>query len=210
MAGITNITCPQIHDSIRSQDEFIELANSLGRPIQLPDGSQIKRLRVISSREARPNTLSWKFGESGFPFHTDTAFWPRPARLVLLRGVGGDLRRPTVIIPFMSAIPLALASKVRQTAWLCGTGPHTFYTTMQFEHDGSAGFRYDPNCMVPANKAAREIDEHLRPECSELKGELIEWRPNRVAIIPNWSYLHGRGTTDHVDFDRILERIYIY
>jgi alpha-ketoglutarate-dependent taurine dioxygenase len=81
---------------------------------------------------------------------------------------------------------------------------------MYFEHDGQSGLRYDPNCMVPANKAAREVDEFLRPRCFQIDGNRIEWQPNRVAVIPNWSYLHARGLSGHNDLDRVIERIYIY
>lgn len=80
---------------------------------------------------------------------------------------------------------------------------------MYFENDGKSGLRYDPNCMQPANKAAKIVDEVIRPRSFEIKGEIIDWKPNRVVIIPNWYYLHARGT-GYEDFDRLIERIYIY
>lgn len=210
MSAITHLSEPRIHDSICSEEEFVEFASSLGRPVPLANGSVVKTLRVSPSREARSNSLSQRFGTGSFPFHTDTAFWPRPARLVLLRGVSGDLRRPTILTPFSSAINLAASRRVRQAAWLCDTGYRKNYTTMHFEYDGVYGLRYDPNCMAPANKAAQEIDELLRPHCFDIKGELIEWVPNRVAVIPNWTYLHARAPSRWEDLDRLIERIYIY
>lgn len=209
MSAVADVTEPQTHDSIYSEAEFVEFANYLGRPIPLADGSVVKTLRVSPSGKARPNTLTGRFGTGVFPFHTDTAFWPRPARLVLLRAVCGDLRRPTILIPFTTIAEAVAPHQLRRGAWLCDTGRRKTYTTIHFEQDGESGLRYDPNCMTPANKAAREVDELLRPRCFDINGELIEWRPNRVAVIPNWTYLHARGSGCD-DLDRLLERIYIY
>jgi len=209
MSAVAEVTKPQTHDSICSQAEFVEFANCLGRPISLADGSIVKNLHVSPSGKARPNTLSERFGTGIFPYHTDTAFWPRPARLVLLRAVSGDLRRPTILTPFSTIAEAVSLHQLRQGAWLCDTGHRKIYRTMYFEQDGQSGLRYDPNCMTPANKAAREVDEFLRPRCFDINGEFIDWRPNRVAVIPNWTYLHARGSGS-ADLDRLIERIYIY
>lgn len=210
MSSFAEVSAPQTHDSICSEAEFVEFAKCFGNPIPLADGLVVKTLRVSPSGEAKSNTLSERFGTGAFPFHTDTAFWPRPARLVLLRAVGGDLRRPTMLIPFSSIVGAFAPIQLRQGAWLCDTGHRKTYTTMYFEQGGLSGLRYDPNCMVPANKAAREVDEVLRPSCFDIMGELVEWCPNRVAVVPNWTYLHARGASGSDDLDRLIERIYIY
>ncbi len=210
MSAAVDVDKPQTHDSICSESEFVDFSYRFGTPIPLSNGSVVKKLQVRPSCASRPNTLSEKFGTGGFPFHTDTAFWSRPARLVLLRAVGGDLRRPTILTPFTNIAEAVGLSRLRQGAWLCDTGSRKTFTTMCFEHQGQSGLRYDPNCMVPANSAARKVDEFLRPRCFSLVGDLIEWRPNRVAVIPNWTYLHARASSEHDDLDRVIERIYIY
>lgn len=209
MISSEDITVFRTEDSICSQSEFLDFANSLGKTITLNDGNVIKSLRVTNSCTAKSNTLSQKYGSGIFPFHTDTAFWTKPARLVLLRAVSGDLRRPTVVKSFAALTNGITQDLLRRSSWICDTGLKKYYTTMYFENHGKSGLRYDPNCMQPANKAAKIVDEVIRPRSFEIKGEIIDWKPNRVAIIPNWYYLHARGT-GYEDFDRLIERIYIY
>ena len=203
-------TQAEIYDDISSEGAFVEFARRFGQLVPLDNGSFVKKLRVSTSENARKNSLSEIFGTGAFPFHTDTAFWTRPARLVLLRAVGGNLHRPTLLRPFASVLDEVGLRRVRQSSWICSTGRRKNYTTMYFEHDQLGGMRYDPNCMTPANNAAREVDKILRVQSFNIKGGTIDWVPNRVAVIPNWDFLHARDISEIDDSSRLIERIYIY
>lgn len=199
----------EIQDGVQDTSAFFELASSLGDPISLQNGTFVKELQVSRHSEAKPNSLSSRFGRGMFPFHTDTAFWRLPARWVLLRAVSGDLERPTHFMSFEKLFRDLTPSHIRRSAWVCDTGTAKSYSTIFFNSAGVEGFRYDPNCMRPANKAANEVDAVIRPRCFELNGQLINWIPNRVAIIDNWTWLHARGETLASEQKRILQRIYI-
>jgi hypothetical protein len=64
-----------------------------------PTGELIKEIRVVSASRARTGTLSATYGSGDFPLHTDTAFWPVPARYVVFQ-LRGDTRRSTTILSF--------------------------------------------------------------------------------------------------------------
>jgi len=204
------ITEPETYDGITTIGDFEEFARSLGNPIPLESGAFVKQLKVTTSELARANSLSSRYGTGSFPFHTDTAFWRTPARLVLLRGVGGNLSRPTLVTPFAPIVEQISIQKLKQGAWICDKGRRKTYTTIFFEHEGLSGMRYDPSCMIPANKPAQEADEILRSRCFNIEGETIDWIEGRVAVIPNWSYLHARESFKSEDCSRLIERIYIY
>src|ERR1700733_14506048 len=82
--------------NVPDRAEFLELARSLGRPMMSPTGQLIKEIKITSKLLARPGTLSAAHGRGAFPLHTDTAFWPIPARYLMLR-IQGDARRPTTV-----------------------------------------------------------------------------------------------------------------
>lgn len=198
-----------IFDDISTQNHFLELAKSMGRPIKNSEACYIDSLKVVDQAEAKKNTLSSRYGNGAFPFHTDTAFWNLPARIVLLRAVKGDLSRQTILRPFAPLLGLIGISTIRQSAWICDTGTRKLFTTMEFESETQHGFRYDPNCMKPANKAAHAVEKALKSDLMKNDNKFIEWIPNRVTVIPNWTYLHARGTSSQINQARILERIYI-
>ena len=200
---------PQTHDGITSSEDFLKLATEFGRPIPSRDGAFITKLTVSSHDSGRRNTLSSRYGEGFFPFHTDTAFWATPARFVLLRGVSGNLSRATLLAPFAPLLEELSSSTIERSAWICDTGRSKRLTTFGFKRDSSRGNRYDPNCMTPANKSAHEIDAVFRPRSFDPSGQRLEWIPNRVIIIPNWSFMHARENYEFEDGDRLLERIYI-
>lgn len=201
----------RVVDNIRTTAEFIDLAPSIGTLIELSEGKVCQELYVTDSKDAKPNTLSSRYGIGIFPFHTDTAFWKLPARWVLLRAVSGDLDRPTHLQSFQKLFQGVSRSLVRRSAWICDPGIGRRYSTISFIHEGREGFRYDLNCMTPANNAARQVDEMVRDRCFDLKGDTIKWIPNRVAIIDNWAWLHARGDSSAFagTQSRILQRIYL-
>src|SRR4051794_6145768 len=91
----------QFVSNISSRDDLIKLAQSLGRPRPSLTGSIVKELRPVAKHAAQRLTLSATYGLGTFPLHTDTAFWPVPARYVVLR-VHGDLRRSTTVRTFQN------------------------------------------------------------------------------------------------------------
>ncbi len=199
----------QLLDGIQDEDSFLRVAMKLGDPIALTGGSFIKELKVRRKRDAKINTLSARFGTGMFPFHTDTSFWSHPARLVLLRALSGDLSRGTYVKSFVDLFEGISGHEIRRSAWICDTGKRKFYSTINFEASHQRGYRFDPNCMRPANASAKHIEEIIKPRCLQLNKGRIDWQPNRVAVIPNWTHLHARGTSNSLQQERTLQRIYV-
>ena len=197
-----------IHDG----ESLLELARSLGSPLQNADGGYVKELRVGSSKIARPFTLSATFGAGSFPLHTDTAFWPLPARLLLMRVVG-DHRRPTTFCAFRAMLELAgakLTNAMCKSMWALKTPAGSAYGEMTIRRDGKRlGFRYDRQCMTPANTAAREVDECIRSGILETAVQQMYWSDGVALVVANWQCLHGRGPEPPQELERILQRIYV-
>lgn len=206
---MTELNATLIVDDVPDQASFLKLARQLGRPVQLENGSFTRTLCPTESSVAPKNSLSSRFGKGMFPFHTDTAFWSPPARLILLRGVRGDLRRPTYVRDFGELLGGLPTQTVRRSSWICDIGTRKFYTLLAFENITGYGFRYDLNCMRPADSNAKEIDALLRRRCTQLEGEKVEWREGRVIVINNWTHLHARGIAPMNEGERVLERIYL-
>ncbi len=201
-----------IVEGITSTSEFVDLANSLGEVLQGPNGDRVKTLKVMNSSEAPKGTFSETYGIGSFPYHTDTAFYEVPVRLVALRAISGDFRRPTHVLGFPDFLKGALGKSDRNVAdstWILSTGTSTRYCRMGFRINGELGYRFDPNCMKAAGRTTQMIEAPLRAAAHRLQPQCVDWTPGRVVIIDNWKCLHARGVPPADERERVLERIYI-
>ena len=198
--------------SIPDRDEFLVLARSIGVPVVSPMGELIKELRPTKNADARPNTLSHRYGTGEFPLHTDTAFWPLPAKYVLLRAVAGGTRRQTCIMSFdclLQSCQRSILNLIEKSVWKVNSIRTRFYCSMRFRAGARRGWRYDSNCMVPANDAARALADILHDVIKQAPREYINWTPGYTLILSNWTVLHGRGAAPDDEGKRIIERIYV-
>jgi hypothetical protein len=196
---------------VATTSAMLEVAKTLGCPIPSPTGEVVKQIRVISASQARPDTLSAVHGIAEFPLHSDTAFWPLPARYVVLR-VYGDVRRQTIIRPFEDILGKGdnrLRVLAETSVWVVRTPSAHFYSSMRFRLDNQIGWRYDRQCMFPANDAAEELAATLDPVTTCGYGERISWSGEEAVVLSNWKVLHGRGPAPREEHNRILERIYV-
>jgi hypothetical protein len=196
---------------ISTRADLFTLASSLGRIVPSPTGEVVKELTPRKAEKARPGTLSATHGLDQFPFHTDTAFWPVPARYVVMRVVG-DTRRPTIVWPFIELLRMrdsGLTALAERSIWLARTSQSRFYCSMRFRCSQGTGWRYDGHCMIPANRAAMEIEELLRPLVSSGGGDIIRWSREEAVVLANWKVLHARGQSPQDEGTRSLERIYV-
>ncbi len=197
---------------VEGSKSLLELANIFGQPLNSPKGNLVQEVRITSSERALPHTLSAQFGEGEFPLHTDTAFWPTPARFLVMK-VLGDMRRRTTVCAVRDLLTLhgsGLAIAIKQSIWTLRALQGSTYCSMEFDIPGdAAGMRYDRQCMFPANSAARRIDSILRSRQTETAVAEIEWTENSAIVIDNWRSLHGRGPEPPDEQERILQRIYV-
>jgi len=159
---------------------------------------------------ARAGSLSAKYGCREFPLHTDTAFWPIPVRFLVLRVIG-DTRRCSTVRLFEDLFMRRdeLFRLAQRSVWLARTGWTSFYCSMMFRSESSVLWRYDSNCMFPANSAAKQLEAPLRAITSTEFGEQIKWSGSNAVIFSNWTVLHGRCAAPEAEGERIVERIYV-
>jgi hypothetical protein len=166
----------------------------------------VDRLSPRRPGDARPGTMSARYGMGAFPLHTDRAHWPVPPRYVLLRSIGETSDRPTTLL---DAGPIVsqprFRERLRRGKWLIRSDRGAFLCAVLAE----AMFRYDTCCMLPADEAAAQLGQDLARELASASLELFTWMPRRILILDNWRVLHGRGTATAEDFGRILERVVV-
>jgi hypothetical protein len=196
---------------IASRSKLLDLARSLGRPLASPSGELVKELIPTSRAEARRGTLSETHGFGPFPLHTDTAFWPVPSRYLVLRA-HGDIRRYTSILSFAELFRGAttdLCDFARRSVWLVRTQSGSFYCSMKFRARNTIGWRYDQQCMSPANEAAHQTRELLGARLTHSRIQCIHWTEDLALVLCNWNVLHGRGPSPREESGRILDRVYV-
>ena len=196
---------------ISNKTELLKLAKSVGQPSPSPAGEIVKELTPMLASDARNDTLSKSYGRDSFPLHTDTAFWPIPARYVILRA-RGDIRRQTTVSIFDNIFRgewHKLRAIAERSIWLVRTASAAFYCSITFSAAGHTGFRYDSQCMSPVNSEAFRIRDALQPFLSYDRGEPVDWKCDVAIIVDNWQALHARGPSPVDEGPRVLERIYV-
>lgn len=185
----------------------LTVARAFGEPVESPNGDLVRKLVPKDRVDAISGTFSHAYGKADFPLHTDTAFWPLPARYLVMR-VTGDTRRPTIVAPIPVPIAGAIGTEVVSSVWVV-RGAHPFYCSMQFRHNGDLGIRYDPMTMRPSNTSAAKVQSCLPAVLAELPTFSIDWAAVGTVIVDNWRALHGRGPEPAGEGQRVLERIYV-
>lgn len=196
---------------ITSRSALLELARSIGRPVPSPSGEVVKELIPKCQSAAARGTLSGTYGTGSFPLHTDTAFWPLPARYVVLR-TRGDTRRHTSVLTFADLFregTKELRALADRAVWLVRTPSKSFYCSMRFRSGKSTGWRYDGQCMLPSNDSAIKVQEMLCTLFSCDRINQINWTGDMAVVLCNWEVLHGRGPSPPDEKIRIVERIYV-
>jgi len=175
-------------------DDLLQLAQSLGETVAHPNGELVRTIRPTEKSSARSRTLSARFGKGYLPFHTDTAFWPLPARFVILSIVGKSAC-PTLVCPFERALSPASSSSsqsAQQSKWALITPRVSRYCSMGLWDGIDTGLRFDPVCMFPANRQARDVAKLLSYEALVPIAVQIDWSQTGALILDNWQTLHAR------------------
>ena len=198
----------------RAPEAFETLARAVGDPVAASGKPPVARLTPQSTKEARSNTTSAKYGLSAFPPHTDFAHWPEPPRWLLFRLASAVSNTPTYL--FDSA-NLQLDEKFgeawRRAVWQVGRVQRGFLCSINFNVGSRRGFRWDADLMSPHGHLAIGIAADLAREINAAAAEgaqKILWRRHDLALlVDNWRILHARGPVASADFHRVLERIAI-
>lgn len=191
--------------------ECMRIAHSLGVPVgDVRTPEPIRLIRPQPTETAKRNTLSSRHGMGAFPFHTDAAYWPTPARYILFHcvnpGAGG---RPTLLID-----PRAWSWPERERRWLYNevwrvTARRPFHCTIGSQGEDGLRVRFDEACMTPVTSGATELLHLLQEAITTSRVVSIRWRQGDLLIVDNMRLLHARGSASQSDEDRVLARVLI-
>lgn len=196
---------------VRSVEDLLAVASKLGQPVQDRFNTVLRVLTPTVSEKARPGTLSARYGCGPFPLHTDTAFWPQPSRYLVMR-VEGDHRRTTTLVSFQDLIdhlPGNSATDLRRSVWRVHKAQGGSYCSAYFSSRIGSGWRYDGECMVPANASAVRARPHVERVLQDISRTEHRWQSSQALVIDNWRVLHGRGSQPESEGPRYLSRIYV-
>ena len=197
-------------ENISSDEDLIKIAKGLGQLTNHPNGQLIGKLKPKDGSNSIKGTFSNQYGYDAFPLHTDTAFWPKPVRYVLLGSKDKSICNSFIVS--VSDIWKQMTEddkkEARQAIYLIKTIHGKFYSSLLFRDSITEGLKYDPSCMQPLNKSAKKFQPKLEKALSEVNPKEIQWTGNKVVVIDNWRTLHGRRAAK-ADLKRELKRIYI-
>jgi alpha-ketoglutarate-dependent taurine dioxygenase len=196
---------------ITDESQLLNLAYSLGQPVFASDGSILKYITPLSTACAPILTLSARYGFGAFPLHTDTAYWPLPARYVLFMAMGTP-SACTLVSPardIFDSLSLPVRKAAEHSVSIVRTPHRSFYASIFFKENDSRGIRFDPCCVFPANSNADVFVKHFSVALLGVTPVKIKWTGANALIIDNWKALHGREAVSSYDVNRVLTRVYV-
>lgn len=170
----------------------------------------VRDIRPQTLYEAKPNTLSSRYGAGGFPFHTDVAHWEEPARYVLLYcEQPGSGARPTHLQnTWVWTLSPDDKSAALTEVWKTGHLRPQLCTVGRLGSRGLA-LRFDEACMQPMTAGARKLRRTLVDQIRKCHVIDVNWTARMLLIIDNHRMLHARGRARQLDRDRVLKRALI-
>ena len=196
---------------INTTNDLVALARLLGTPIPNASGEVVRSTRPTLRKNARSMTLSAEFGTGSFPLHTDTAFWPMPARFIIM-SVIGDLRRRTTIYQFRKitdSLGTRSQHEIATSVWRVPSVCGGIYCSMQFHAGVGYGWRYDARCMRPMNSSARTVEKLMQAALEAASPDYFTWSNGMALVLSNWQVLHGREVGPSNEELRELRRVYV-
>jgi alpha-ketoglutarate-dependent taurine dioxygenase len=197
-------------ENISTERDLFEVANKFGKIVCHPNGELIGILKPNDGVKAIKGTFSNIHGFSVFPLHTDTAFWIKPVRYLLLSSIYSSscstffISLETILNHFSNTE----LEQFKRAIFKVKTIHEQYYSTLFFNHNGITGIKYDPSCMFPVNSNAKRFIGKLEQVMINIPIEKIKWTGNNAVIIDNWKMLNGREAALRSE-KRELRRIYI-
>jgi L-asparagine oxygenase len=192
------------------EDDLLSIAMQFGTPSgDSRDSSLVKPLMPQTTFEAKPNTLSSRYGAKAFPLHTETAYWRTPARFLAFycSDPGAGRRRTLLVDTQQWELDRRQLALLRSEVWKVVSGRNRFLCTLFRSNARSAAVRFDKECMTPAVPTKVGSMVLIRDLIAQAKQTEISWNKGDLLIVDNHRILHGRSTSQINDPDRRLLRI---
>ncbi len=154
---------------------------------------QTKVLTPRASAEARPNSLSSRYGLREHPPHTDGAHSFRPPRyLIFWMDAIDATHTPTQLRKFdLSALEPTFREQFQRSIWLVRIRSGHYVYVKPISENG-LHIAWDPGCFqkdVTGALRKEVVEEHL----SKLASEDFHWEAGRVLVVNNRRTLHSRA-----------------
>lgn len=155
-----------------------------------PEVVHRQRIMPFMRSDARPNTLSSRYGLEAFPNHTDFAGYDMPARYIILTA---PRARPTDTLVF-DALELerVFGCNYLQRCIFLVRAKRPFYCRLLTVVRGEPLFRYNSAIMEPKNIEACEIARYIETGMTSVCR--VNWTETRASLLDNWTMLHSRDT----------------
>jgi alpha-ketoglutarate-dependent taurine dioxygenase len=193
-----------------NDEALLSLANQFGRIIPDDNHNNIQHLKPKENGKGLKNSFSFNHGLSEFPYHTDTAFWAKPARLILMASETSS-NCETSLIDTKELINSLTADQLNifyNSVFILKTPNEIKFVSVLQNHNGATILRYDPNIMEPFNNSAKICHETINTFIQKADPKTINWSGTNVVVLDNWRFLHKRNECKN-EPQRILKRIYI-
>lgn len=193
-----------------NENELINFSRQFGEILPDDNGNSIQYLKPKSNLTGVKDSLSFNFGYSKFPFHTDTAYWSLPARYLVL--TSEKVSNCSTYLFDLNLIFNECNAKdlldLKKSVFLLKTFAFQKFTTLVIQEKETIGIRYDPNIMFPINNSSKRAIKLINCSLEKLRSIEIEWTGENIIVLDNWRIMHSRGDTSN-DKERLLKRIYL-
>ena len=198
-------------EGVSSPSSLVAIAEKIGTIIPHPSGELISVLKPSDGVASIRGTFSSIYGFEAFPLHTDTAFWPKPARYIVMGVLNEDKTSTNIVstISILNTLTRFARNAAKTAVYKVTTPSGVHFTSLMFNERGSKGFRFDPCCMIQANESAKIFDSEFREATTAIKPYKITWNSGKALIIDNWNAMHGRSAIKDSSKNRELLRIYV-
>lgn len=198
-------------DGIPSPERVLSLAEENGIITPHPNGEKYNVIKPSDGVASIKGTFSSTYGFEEFPLHTDTAFWPKPARYIVMAIFRED-KNATFIINterIVSGLSRRAKSAAKTAIYKVKIPSGVHFTSFILKESGTRGYRFDPCCMSPANESAKLFHAEFKEALGEVEPFKVSWSGNNALVVDNWKTMHGRSAIMCASGSRELLRIYV-
>jgi hypothetical protein len=161
----------------------------------------VTSLRPLDTDEARPNSLSSRYGKAAQPLHTDGAHLAEPPDFVLLAAEKASTVPTLLWRCEIIHYQLPSYNDLLHGVFLVRNGSESFFRTAA----SGRHLRYDPGCMAPCDERSRRTARFF--EAVTKSAVEHHWdAPGKALLIDNRRVLHARADAEDAP-DREIQRI---
>ena len=206
--------------SYQPYDSTLQVAHSIGAVVDigifLPRSGipTVQKLNPRQIKDSAKNMYSGIYGLDNFPLHTDLAHWYTPPRYLIMRCKIGSNSVTTKLLPssiLSSCIGIENLQRAIARPRRRSRGKSLCALPLMFLKENVPGIRWDPEFLVPINRASEMVAEFMSDELQHEHKLVTIGLVDKgdTLVVDNWRFLHGRSSVPPTDLERCIERVYL-